>query len=286
MIIRAKRVRNFTILGNEIFSSNLSLPAIGLLAFILSKPDHWDVLPAVLWKMFQGKEGGGKQKIYNIINELIDGGWVKRIKHGDGRVEYRVFDHPTDFKADPDTRDEGLEPVPDSPDPDCPDQDCRDVLVRTDSKQELKDSKNGRMDAKAKGSRLSNEWKPSHEMVADAKGLGLTDTDIRRTADEFRDYWTDRTGKGSTKRDWRGTWRNRCRVVAERMGRRPAALKGGVFEDPMEVSRSCAASLARADWERVFRMYRNTSNWPGPGPEPGVRGCLAPPDMIEQGRLI
>ena len=41
-IIRAKRDRNFTVIDNCVFADKqLSFAAIGLLCYLLSKPDNW-----------------------------------------------------------------------------------------------------------------------------------------------------------------------------------------------------------------------------------------------------
>ena len=43
-IIRSKRQSNFTIIDNRVFADNcLSFAAMGLLGYLLSKPDNWTV---------------------------------------------------------------------------------------------------------------------------------------------------------------------------------------------------------------------------------------------------
>ncbi|MCB1622288.1 MAG: hypothetical protein KDI44_16295 [Thiothrix sp.] len=47
MIRRAKRAGGFTVISNVVFASHqLSWRAMGLLAYILSKPDDWTIMPA------------------------------------------------------------------------------------------------------------------------------------------------------------------------------------------------------------------------------------------------
>lgn len=58
------------------------------------------------------------------------------------------------------------------------------------------------------GTRLPEGWQPGPEDIAFAQQQGLTDDEIRDTADRFRDYWTAKAGRDAAKRDWPATWRN------------------------------------------------------------------------------
>lgn len=60
---------------------------------------------------------------------------------------------------------------------------------------------------KTKGTRLPEDWQPTAGDV-DFCRSERPDLDCQRTADEFRDYWTSKTGVGATKLDWSKTWRN------------------------------------------------------------------------------
>ena len=131
--------------------------------------------------------------------------------------------------------------------------------------------KRAKSSAEKRGSRLSLDWKPSVEQIAIAKAEGLNDREIAKAADEFRNYWCDVPGAKGVKLSWDGTWRNRCAALAERWGKTPPAKRGN--------GTNGATNLAREDWERAFRVFKSTSNWPGPGPAPGKPGCFAPPDL-------
>ena len=125
--------------------------------------------------------------------------------------------------------------------------------------------------AKKRGSRLAPDWKPSVEQIAIAKAEGLNDREIAKAADEFRNYWCDVPGAKGVKLSWDGTWRNRCAALAERWGRTPPAKQGNGVNG--------AKHLSREDWNRVFKIFKSTSNWPGPGPAPGNPGCIAPTEL-------
>lgn len=82
----------------------------------------------------------------------------------------------------------------------------------------MRDSADAR---RSRGTRIFERWRPNEP---DAKAEGLTELDIAREAARFHDYWKARAGSGGVKLDWEATWRNWCRIAAERLGRaRPVA---------------------------------------------------------------
>lgn len=138
------------------------------------------------------------------------------------------------------------------------------------------DSRGSTAKKQARGTRLSPDWTLSPAETEDAKRLGLTDADIRKAAPEFRDYWVGVPGTKGVKADWPATWRNRCRAIAERLGRTPPREVGEAKQD---------FKFSRDDWRRAIDYFEETSNWMGPGPQPGQAGCGAPPDLLEGRRL-
>ena len=127
----------------------------------------------------------------------------------------------------------------------------------------------------ARGSRLPKDWTPSPEEIADAKSLGLTDADVRKAAPEFRDYWIGVAGEKGVKLDWRATWRNRCRMIAERLGRTPDLPRDG----------KAKYKFSRDDWRRAVDYFEETGNWMLPGPPPGTDGCQVPRDLLAGRRI-
>ena len=134
MIQRSARTGNFTILGNGIFTDNaLSFEAMGLLAYLLSKPDNWSIHPRALSKATEGSDQRrGMGKIYDLLNVLIAAGYVVRFKRANGEVDYIVYDEPV--------RDD----MASNPNQENPNQDFPDVLINTEGQQELKLNKDGR----------------------------------------------------------------------------------------------------------------------------------------------
>ena len=77
-IIRAKREHDFSIISNKVYDKNqLSWQAMGLLGYLLTKPDNWKVMVAELVNVTKDtKKPTGKEGVYNIIKELRDKGFI------------------------------------------------------------------------------------------------------------------------------------------------------------------------------------------------------------------
>ncbi|HTO99799.1 MAG TPA: hypothetical protein VMJ64_00370 [Anaerolineales bacterium] len=59
-----------------------------------------------------------------------------------------------------------------------------------------------------RGTRLPEDWKPSHDDVHMAVQRGLN---VHETLAAFRDYWAAQSGQRGVKLDWAATFRNWCR---------------------------------------------------------------------------
>ena len=95
-IIRTKREHNYTIVSNKVYDKNqLSWQAMGLLGYLLTKPDNWKVMVAELVNVTKDtKKPTGSNGIYNIINELKEKGFISVRKNSDGSTDYTVYDEP------------------------------------------------------------------------------------------------------------------------------------------------------------------------------------------------
>lgn len=93
-IIRTKRKSNFTIINNEIINSKMSLQALGLLVFLLSKPDDWKIQKRSLNKNFKN----GRDATNTAFNELIDKGYIEAVQvRSEGKfksINYMVYEEP------------------------------------------------------------------------------------------------------------------------------------------------------------------------------------------------
>src|SRR5580765_4488965 len=97
MIIRRKHSGSFAVVPNITANDEqLSIEALGLLVFLLSKPSDWQVNVANLRMRF----GIGRDKVYAILKALEAAGYVRKeqsraVENNQFRVvEYVVFDTP------------------------------------------------------------------------------------------------------------------------------------------------------------------------------------------------
>jgi len=94
---------------------DLSWAAKGLWSYLISRPDNWNVSVKHLVSSFQkeGKKGGGRDAVHNLLNELIEFGYCIRIQHKTSKglfdsYEYIILEHkklketlPKQDKPDP-----------------------------------------------------------------------------------------------------------------------------------------------------------------------------------------
>lgn len=74
--------------------TKLSYEALGLLTYLLSKPDDWQVIPSTLTR-----ESCGKNRVYTLLNELIEKCYIVRNTNRDAKgriiqIEYVVMESP------------------------------------------------------------------------------------------------------------------------------------------------------------------------------------------------
>ena len=131
-IIRAKRTQNFTIISNKVYEKHvLSWQAMGMLGYLLSKPDDWRVVvPELVNVTKDTKKQTGREGVYNILKELEEKGYLIRKKNQDGTVDSFIFDEPKTVE---------LESA--QPNQAQPNQAQPHVLIRTEKQQELNNKK-------------------------------------------------------------------------------------------------------------------------------------------------
>ena len=84
----------------------------------------------------------------------------------------------------------------------------------TTERKETSPSERQRKERSTRGTRLPSDWAPPPEYLQWARenGNGL---DLDFEVAEFRDFWSSRAGRDSTKIDWFATWRNHIRKRAK-----------------------------------------------------------------------
>lgn len=95
MIIRRKHTANFTTIGNVLFEDErLEADEVGILAYLLSRPDNWEVRRPALMRRWRV----GRDSIKRIVLSLIRCGWIvarkTRLSNGTFLVIYEVRDEP------------------------------------------------------------------------------------------------------------------------------------------------------------------------------------------------
>ena len=95
-IIRSNRQTNYTVIDNRVFADHqLSFAAMGLLGYLLSKPDNWQVSVNQLIGATEGTEKQSKRDaVLKMLEELKAKGFVQMKRKAEGGVDYIVFDSP------------------------------------------------------------------------------------------------------------------------------------------------------------------------------------------------
>jgi len=84
-IIRRETTKNFTIIKNEIVNDkSLTMEAMGLLTFMLSKPNGWEFRQEHLCNHFNV----GRERMRSVMKTLCDAGYVRREKQNDPVTGY------------------------------------------------------------------------------------------------------------------------------------------------------------------------------------------------------
>ncbi len=104
-----------------------------------------------------------------------------------------------------------------------------------------------------RGSRISENWKPSQDDYNQALSMGLSVEQVDNEANKFRDYWIAKAGSGGVKLNWSATWRNWCRTAKSRSG---APSYSSPFPNKQGLGGRAGAALrslqerAGMDWDR------------------------------------
>ena len=150
-IIRAKRTQNFTIISNKVYEKHvLSWQAMGMLGYLLTKPDDWRVIvPELVNVTKDTKKQTGREGVYNILKELEEKGYLIRKKNKDGTVDSFIFDEPKTVEL------KSTQPNQTKPNQAQPNKAKPHVLISTERQQELNTKNNSFVD--------ETETKPEQE---------------------------------------------------------------------------------------------------------------------------
>jgi hypothetical protein len=114
MIIRTSRKNRFTVIPNDLLEDpSLDWKDLGLLVYLLSKPDNWEISVEHLKK----QRKMGRDAIYKCLDAIIDAGYARREKQRDGTIDWFIFDDKLtgesmtnpDIKPNPEKPEEALQ---------------------------------------------------------------------------------------------------------------------------------------------------------------------------------
>lgn len=116
MIIRSIRTQKYTVIPNLIIEDkNLDWKELGLLVFLLSKPDEWEVSVHHLAR----QRKAGRDAVLNMLKALRDAGYVEMKRKAEGGVDYIIYDTPQNRKEpqweNPEVATESTDPKPEKP---------------------------------------------------------------------------------------------------------------------------------------------------------------------------
>ena len=230
-IIRTKREHNYTVVSNKVYDKNqLSWQAMGLLGYLLTKPDDWKVMVAELVNVTkETAKPTGPEGVYNIIKELKEKGFISVRKNSDGSTDYTVYDEPNQGKPNQGKPNQGKpnqgkpnqgKPNQAEPNQGKPNQ-AEPTLVNTEYKQVLNITKDGDVGVEVSEPSetdeptnsnvfsdfpITDDWEPKDKTAFNAKLRrsqipSLDDKRIKDALIEFTGYWGAR-GDTQTQAMW------------------------------------------------------------------------------------
>ena len=224
-IIRTKREHNYTVVSNKVYDKNqLSWQAMGLLGYLLTKPDNWQVMVAELVNVTKDtKKPTGNNGVYSIINELKEKGFISVRKNSDGSTDYTVYDEPiqqSSHEKPNQANPNQANPNQANPNQANPNQ-AEPTLVNTDIQQVLNITKDGDVGVEVSDPSetdeptnsnifgdfpITDDWEPKDKVAFDAKLRrsqmpSLGDKRIKDALIEFTGYWAAR-GDTQTQGMW------------------------------------------------------------------------------------
>jgi len=91
MIFRINRQNNFTHLSNEVINdSSIEWNDLGLLIYLLSKPEQWKVSV----KHLSSVRKSGRDALYSSLKRLQKIGYARYTRHADGSTDWSIYDTP------------------------------------------------------------------------------------------------------------------------------------------------------------------------------------------------
>jgi hypothetical protein len=133
IIRRERRTKNFTVIDNDIINDpRLDWRDLGLLVYLLSKPDNWQICTAHLIKIRKT----GRDGIYASLKVLCECGYASKKPNPSGGWDWTITENPNTEKPDTEKAEAGSPntefPNTEKPDTEFPNTEKPDTLINTE----------------------------------------------------------------------------------------------------------------------------------------------------------
>lgn len=165
-IRRAKHDNKYFVMSRSTAQDDsLSFEALGMMTYLLSKPDDWEIRVDDLAR----QDGCNEKRIYRIINQLVDAGYMiprKRIRNQDGTfgwTPYTLYERP---------KIQQIEPYPPNPQVDKPHMD-KPLVDNGGSYSSTEGHSTDKQNTENK--KTNTPLPPQPDMVSDSQDVGEDD---------------------------------------------------------------------------------------------------------------
>jgi hypothetical protein len=215
----------FTRIPNTAINSGLSLKGLGLLVFMLSKPNGWNFTERGLMAQLNV----GRHALASAMDELIDAGYVRRTLQGDGNLRRWVTE---------------VYDVPCSGFPSTELPERRETEALSNNEIEVTNERSNKAPAKTKTA-MTETWEPDSDNLARLTAKHPT-LRMELELEQFRDYWIS---KGERRADWNAGLRTWCRNAERFAKQRPEPGKVPHRKKPVGPNGYTFCQDCGGDWE-------------------------------------
>ena len=275
MIVKRKHSGSFAVIPNITANDEqLSIDALGMLVFLLGKPNDWQVNIANLRKRF----GIGRDRVYAILKELEGAGYMQKSQpkrgsnHRFSAVEYTVFDTPEAAKS------ENIEePLPENTDAGISMTygEAASVSAVYGKHGHIQKKDSTKPSSKVNSAEAGAEA-PSVTSKIWKEGRALLKQSPSPANPSIIGKWLKRVPTPEGKEKLRAMMRAAVEAgTSDPVGYVTAAL---AKEYPLPPD---AKTFDAAKWGWIAKAAIKTQDWSSAwGPVPGKKGCMMPPHLI------
>ncbi|MEP6827637.1 MAG: hypothetical protein ABJA10_06150 [Aestuariivirga sp.] len=283
MIVKRKHSGSFAVIPNVTANDDqLSIDALGMLVFLLSKPNNWEVNIANLRKRF----GIGRDRVYAILKQLETTGYVKKRqpKQGESKqfcaVEYIVFDTPEAAKSE-----ELLEPLSENTEAGISTayEEAASVFAVSGKHGHILKTESDKREAEQINSASSDAGAsaPSVSAIVWKEGRELLQQSASQANPSIIGMWLKRTQTDNDKQ----TLLQVFRAARDVGSGDPVAYVTRVVNDKFPLPPD-PKTFDGLTWARNIKAAIKTKAWaPQWGPLPGRKDCLIPLTLVTRDLL-